>query len=108
MRDIRRYNNAHSFASLGLDNPIVQNPDKNAFMPVYKIHGKIYHQLSALEPNPDARPAFAQAFFFDLENEIENRMRAHEQSNTFLLKHGVKAYKDNLFSDQTINYMQMR
>ena len=82
LRDIRRYNNAHSFASLGLDNPVVKNPDNNAFMPVYKIHGKMYHRLSALEPNPDARPAFAQAFFFDSENEIQNRMQAHQQSNT--------------------------
>ena len=81
IQNICRYNNAHAFVSLGLDHPVVSSSDNNAFMPVFKIQGKMYCRLSYLEPNPDAIPEFAQAFFVDSENEISNRMRAHQQSH---------------------------
>ena len=71
---IRAYNNALAFASLGA------NLDKglaNAKRGVYtfRIHGVMYHRIGRLMPNEGEAPAFAQIYIHDgtADAEMANR-----------------------------------
>ncbi|EFX64386.1 hypothetical protein DAPPUDRAFT_334251 [Daphnia pulex] len=48
MKQIRNYNSAHAFASLGVN----QSPPPNRGPYCYRIHGQIYHQITPLGPHP--------------------------------------------------------
>ena len=71
-KHIRSYNNALGFTSMGakLDTSVL-NSRGGAY--TFRIHGTIYHRMGSLLPNENERPAFAQIYIFDAENEINNR-----------------------------------
>ena len=59
--NIRSYNSAVSFASLGAK--IVELPGRGPY--VFKVHGQTYHRTSHLQPLDDQVPQFAQLHVFD-------------------------------------------
>ena len=59
MKQIRNYNSAHAFASLGAN----QSPPPNRGPYCYRIHGQIYHQITPLGPTPN--PRYADLYFLD-------------------------------------------
>ncbi|KAG2209273.1 hypothetical protein INT47_005565 [Mucor saturninus] len=81
--NIRAYNNALSFASMGVNlDESVQNSRGGAY--AFRIHGSIYHRIESLLPADNAAPSFAQICVYDAENEINNRHRvaSHVDINT--------------------------
>ena len=64
---IKEYNNAMAFASLGIE----QNPESG---PNFKILGKLHHKIGSMGCPTNEKPKFAQLYFYDQENEIQNRL----------------------------------
>ncbi len=69
LQNIRSYNNALALASIGCDEQYVPG-----FSPTFKIQGKVFHRIGSLKPNDGECPKFAQIYFHDSENELENRL----------------------------------
>ena len=67
--NIRSYNNALAMSSIGCDEKQVPG-----FNPTFKIQGKVFHRIGSLKPNEGESPKFAQIYFYDSNNEIENRL----------------------------------
>ena len=65
-QNIRSYNNAVSFTSLGvkLDRAICNTLD-TAGVYTFRIQGALHHSMSSLLPPPGERPRFAQVYMFD-------------------------------------------
>ena len=70
---IKEYNNALALASLGID----QAPEIG---PNFKILGKLHHKIGSLGCPSNEKPKFAQLYFYDQENEIQNRLD-HQTKN---------------------------
>lgn len=69
---IRVYNGIFSFTSFGgrIDNKINQSKGPYTF----RMSGQNYHRFGSLLPTDGNRPKFAQLYFYDTENEVQNRM----------------------------------
>ena len=100
------YNSSLAFASLGADvndskakkeivkqnnlakhNKTISNEDfeRNKGVYTFKIQGAVYHNLGPLLPtNKD--PSFAQIYFYDTDNEINNRLKIANQLNSSTLQ----------------------
>ncbi|KAI8136439.1 hypothetical protein BJV82DRAFT_527730 [Fennellomyces sp. T-0311] len=70
--DIRKYNSAFAFASLGatIDNNYT-NARGGAY--AFRIQGGIYHRIGPLLPDGAAPPAFAQIYIYDSSEQQVNR-----------------------------------
>lgn len=68
--NIRSYNNALAFASLGakLDTPSGRGPY------CFKIHGQIYHRIGGLHPEPNHHPTYGQLYILDSGIALQERM----------------------------------
>ena len=64
---LREYNNSLALASLGLE----QAPEAG---PNFKILGKLHHRIGSIGKPNDQKPKFAQLYFYDQENEVNNRL----------------------------------
>ena len=65
----------------------VSNEDfeRNKGVYTFKIQGAVYHNLGPLLPtNKD--PSFAQIYFYDTDNEINNRLKIANQLNSSTLQ----------------------
>jgi hypothetical protein len=71
-QNIRMYNSALSFTSLGanIDHQITGAGGVYTF----RIHGEMYHRIGTLLPNPENSPSFAQIYIYDTDHEINNRL----------------------------------
>lgn len=67
--NIRGYNSALAFASLGANEDILP-PGIFCF----RISGEVHHRIGHLHPDPNNRPRFAQLYIHDTDNEAANRM----------------------------------
>ena len=65
--NIRAYNNIMAMASLGTDH----NPEVGSNL---KIQGKFSHRIGSLLPELGQSPKFAQIYFHDTDQEIQNRL----------------------------------
>ena len=65
VENIRGYNNALALASLGSNQP--------ESGPCFKIQGKLHHLIGSLPPDIGP-PKFAQIYFYDSSQELENRL----------------------------------
>ena len=63
------YNNALSLTSLGCKKAAIKG-----FSPIFKIQGKMYHQIGSLLPPEGFAPKFAQIYMYDTEHEIQYRL----------------------------------
>ncbi|CAG8853238.1 5621_t:CDS:2, partial [Gigaspora margarita] len=82
---IRAYNTALSFASMGaqIDEQVTGTKGIYAF----RIHGEIYHNIGSLLPHDNnARPQFAQLYFYDTHNELQNRLHIMPELDPIILK----------------------
>ena len=72
-KNIRAYNNALSFTSLGAQlDQSVANARGGAYN--FRIHGSMYHQIGSLLPNSeDDTPAFAQIYVHDPATQLATR-----------------------------------
>uniref|UniRef100_A0A914V163 Helitron helicase-like domain-containing protein n=1 Tax=Plectus sambesii TaxID=2011161 RepID=A0A914V163_9BILA len=67
--NIRSYNSALAFASLGakLDIPSGRGPY------CFKVHGQIYHRIGSLHPNTDQPPSYGQLYILDSAIALQER-----------------------------------
>ena len=70
--NIRAYNNALSFTSLGVKlDHAVSNERSGAY--AFRIHGNVYHRIgTALYPENGVTPSLAQIYVYDAANELAN------------------------------------
>ena len=80
LKHTRAYNNALALASLGC-----KEPPTSGFNPTFKIQGKLYHCIGSLLPVDGAIPKFAQLYFHDSENEVQNRLNHAPHLNAPIL-----------------------
>ncbi|KAM3739279.1 hypothetical protein ACB098_08G012800 [Castanea mollissima] len=69
---IRTYNAMFAMTSMGgkIDSRI--NDGRHPY--IFKLNGQNHHRIGTLLPNDGQHPQFAQLYFYDTENEVENRM----------------------------------
>ncbi|XP_059179144.1 uncharacterized protein LOC131958244 [Physella acuta] len=72
MENIRSYNSAMAFASMGaqVDEAVTRRSGPYC----YRIHGQIYHATSALYPREGESPKFAQLYILDSAQALKARM----------------------------------
>ncbi|XP_004308422.1 PREDICTED: uncharacterized protein LOC101310942 [Fragaria vesca subsp. vesca] len=76
-QNIRAYNNVFAFTSMGvhLDERInVQGRAPYTF----RAQGSIYHKIGGLVPTDGRRPRYLQAYIYDTEHELQNRLSESE------------------------------
>ena len=75
MKNIRAYNCALAFASLGAH--VDERFTRGRGIYNFRVHGQVYHNIGPLMPNvqDDLHPRFAQLYFYDTEHELLNRLR---------------------------------
>ncbi|XP_047268003.1 uncharacterized protein LOC124898400 [Capsicum annuum] len=80
-KHIRGYNNIFGFMSFGVK---ISNDLASSSQGVYtfKAQGQIYHDLPLLIPYND-NPYYFQLYFFDIENEVCNRISKLKEANLF-------------------------
>ncbi|XP_020266738.1 uncharacterized protein LOC109842248 [Asparagus officinalis] len=97
-RNIRAYNSVFSFTSFGvaLDKNLASSRDG---IYTFRAQGQIYHSLPGLIPQND-RPRFFQLYFYDTDNELQNRMNVLQEGklseNT--MKTIMKILEDNPYA----------
>ncbi|TRM58403.1 hypothetical protein BD626DRAFT_365356, partial [Schizophyllum amplum] len=74
-KNIRQYNNAFAFTSLGVDHDRRLNATGRSAW-VFRIHGELHHWSSALERSDGGHPVFAQVYIYDA-----SRAHAHRVAN---------------------------
>ena len=78
-QNIRSYNNAVSFTSLGakLDRAITDTMNA-AGIYTFRIQGALHHSMGSLLPPPGERPRFAQVYMFDsIQEQLQFRHETH-------------------------------
>src|SRR5437762_8692622 len=86
--NIRSYNNAISFTSLGakLDRAITDTMNA-AGVYTFRIQGALYHSMGSLLPPPGERPRFAQVYLYDsAEEQLQFRHAIHPNLNLEILQ----------------------
>ena len=69
-KNIRMYNAAYSFTSLGVK---MDERIRGSGVFNFRIHGEIYHLIGDLFPQEHQQPCFAQVYFYD--TDFQNRTR---------------------------------
>nr|GEV87253.1 ATP-dependent DNA helicase PIF1-like [Tanacetum cinerariifolium] len=85
---IRVYNSMFCFTSFGarIDHSI--NIGRAPY--TFRINGQNYHRIGSLLPKEGIQPRYAQLYFFDTENEVQNRM------STFTDKESLEGLDPNI------------
>ncbi|KAL6143230.1 hypothetical protein ACLB2K_053925 [Fragaria x ananassa] len=72
-QNIRAYNNVFAFTSMGVHVDESLNAQSRGIY-TFRAQGSIYHKIGSLLPNEGARPRYLQAYIYDTEHELDNRM----------------------------------
>ncbi|XP_068340932.1 uncharacterized protein [Pyrus communis] len=72
-QNIRAYNHAFAFTSMGVHVDERINIGGRGIY-TFRAQGALYHKIGGLLPNEGNRPRFLQAYIYDTEHEVENRM----------------------------------
>ncbi|CAG8801940.1 20294_t:CDS:2, partial [Dentiscutata erythropus] len=77
------YNSALAFASIEaqIDKQVMGT--KGVY--VFKIYSEIYHNIGSLLLHNDNRPRFAQIYFYNMDNELQNRLHIMPQLDPTIL-----------------------
>lgn len=70
LENIRKYNNAFAFASMGAQ---IRPPGGHGPY-CFRVHGQVYHQTGALHPKAGERRQFAQIYILDPEEQTNQRL----------------------------------
>ncbi|XP_072066782.1 uncharacterized protein [Arachis hypogaea] len=73
-KHIRAFNGMFSFISMA--GKIQYTLNKGTAPPMFVISGQNYHSIGSLMPQHSSKPKFAQLYFYDIENEVQNRIDA--------------------------------
>ena len=73
LQNIRIYNSMFSFTSIGGKIDISMN--NSSAPPQFILNGQNYHRIGSLLPQDGWKPKFAQLYIYDIENEINNKMK---------------------------------
>jgi hypothetical protein len=102
-KNIRAYNNALSFVSLGVNlDTSVQNSRMGAYC--FRIHGGLYHRIGSLFPEENESPKYAQIYIYDSsenshQTQLSNRLSvvSHINRQTLdmlqSLRHCIQKYE---------------
>ncbi|KAL1715610.1 hypothetical protein EV715DRAFT_207123, partial [Schizophyllum commune] len=82
--DIRQYNMALAFTSLGVNADEGINASGRSGY-VYRIHGELYHHSGALENADGTRPVYSQLYIYDPRIALDHRRRRNENLDPRLL-----------------------
>ncbi|KAJ4772848.1 hypothetical protein LUZ62_057105 [Rhynchospora pubera] len=69
---IRTYNSMFAFTSMGVR--LDQQINRSAGPYVFRVSGQVCHRIGSLTPPEGQRPAYAQLYFYDTANEVQNRI----------------------------------
>lgn len=72
IKNIRIYNNAFAFTSMGGKIDKTYNNGGGPY--VFILHGQTYHQIGSLHPEVGKKAVFSQLYMFDNERELEERL----------------------------------
>ena len=67
------YNNRLAFTSVAAKFKTGKDFDNSGTLPVV-LHGQLHHKISTLSPSPGNKPAFAQIYVHDTDQELPNRL----------------------------------
>jgi hypothetical protein len=72
LRNIRVYNSAFAFTSMGAK----ELGANSAGVPSFRVHGQVMHRMGTLAPAPGGSPQYAQLYFFDsdFEKQVDARL----------------------------------
>ncbi|XP_017227630.2 uncharacterized protein LOC108192562 isoform X3 [Daucus carota subsp. sativus] len=70
--NIRMYNNAFGFTSVGANMDKSINNGRGPF--VYRIHGVLYHQIGSLFAEESKKPVFSQIYMYDNQEQVSKHM----------------------------------
>ncbi|KAL4349803.1 hypothetical protein AHAS_Ahas10G0078500 [Arachis hypogaea] len=73
-KHIRAFNDIFLFTSMA--GKIQYTLNKGSAPPMFVISGQNYHSIGSLMPQQSSKPKFAQLYFYDTENEVQNRIDA--------------------------------
>ncbi|RDX54250.1 hypothetical protein OH76DRAFT_1539705, partial [Lentinus brumalis] len=78
-QNIRSYNNAFAFTSLGVKMDKALNRNTHGRAPwVFRIQGQLSHNSGALIPRPGHQPKYAQLYIYDPRMALAERVRLNE------------------------------
>lgn len=102
--NIRAYNNAVSFASMG--GKIVEPPGRGPY--VFKMHGQTYHKTSHLLPPSSQVPQYAQLYVIDSSQATSIRQQhiANQKCSPQILNQIDRFFRENNRIAQTYNMMR--
>lgn len=83
--NIRQYNAALAFTSLGAD--IVETVNDGRGPYVFKVHGELYHRIGSLLPREDVHPTYAQLYFYDPQDALHHRMDRNRNLREDVMRH---------------------
>ncbi len=75
--NIRQYNSAFAFASMGAQ--IAPPPGYGPYC--FRIHGQIYHRSGTLYPSSGQQPKYGQVYIMEASEAVECRMQAKQNVN---------------------------
>lgn len=77
--NIRVYNSIFAFTSIGAKVDVTINKKFGPY--IFRISGQNHHIMGSLLPLNGQQPKFAQLYIYDVENEVDNRVKALEASS---------------------------
>ena len=83
--NIRAYNSLLSFTSCGAKVDESLLVERTGIF-TYRIHGEMYHLIGSIMPEEGQRPSFLQLYFYDTDNELDNRMHFMTNRNHQLIR----------------------
>jgi hypothetical protein len=91
---IRNYNNGLAMTSLGCDQDRAINRDGGGPY-VFKVQGRLYHQIGSLIPRPGLSPIYAQLYIYDPQEALDFRM--NNAANSSLHRPTMQTLQDMLY-----------
>ncbi|KAJ1692458.1 hypothetical protein LUZ63_009156 [Rhynchospora breviuscula] len=99
---IRTYNSMFAFSSMGVR--IDQQVNRSTGPYVFRVSGQVCHRIGSLAPPEGQRPAYAQLYFYDTVNEVQNRIASvpNDSITNRPREHIVRSLRDMLYEHNII------
>nr|GLL17059.1 uncharacterized protein LOC109173038 [Ipomoea trifida] len=94
---VRTYNNTFAFTSLGIHNYDKNLSRMNKEIYTSKVQGQMYHFINGLVPE-NQHPKNLQLYFFDIEHEVENRIKGAERMDASVVENLIDVLGSNPYS----------
>ncbi|KAJ3724346.1 hypothetical protein C8R42DRAFT_577035, partial [Lentinula raphanica] len=98
LENIRSYNSAFAFVSLGLNKQPRNDPELPTTGPrQYKIKGELWHAMGSLLPEPGKSPVYAQLYIISPETALTKRLANNQHHGTGLSQPVMQTIQDCLY-----------